>query len=305
MLKQSPKRLCVLKTLVSCFAVSNVCQNGLSPGGAVTTDGNGVVSAVNLPAVPLPESVARSLSSTGVPGFNSGTPARQQQPPGQPAPVTSSGPAPVAAAAAAAPTPKPLYRPFAISPPPSAKTTPTTTTAPPLASVPPQISSSLASQYHSSYHNPFFPAATGTYNPYYPGTTTGPSPYNGLFTPPQHTTPSSTLATHTVPASHHDLTCKSHLPKLAHALTTTSARTPQPSLATPLSAGKPSSYPSLPLNDPANLRRELDNRYLHDRNLAGALRPPQFMRADHLAPPLRPPSNQSSSYLPLVSSVQS
>ena len=75
-----------------------------------------------------------------------------------------------------------------------------------------------------------------------------------------------------------------------------------------------SSYPSLPLNDPANLRRELDNRYFHERNLAaGTLRPPgqPFMGSDQISNPLasslvpplqRPPGSQSSLFLgPLVS----
>merc|ERR1712141_739429 len=72
------------------------------------------------------------------------------------------------------------------------------------------------------------------------------------------------------------LTCKSHLPKLAHALTTTTRATP---LVTPTSVPptNKNNYPSLPLNDPANLRRDLDHRYIagshENRNLAGTLGP--------------------------------
>lgn len=230
------------------------------------------MNSANLPAVPLPESVARSLHSAtaGAPYHAS---AHQQQ--GHLAVATSS-----AGAAAAAPPPKPLYRPFALSPPPS---TPKVSTATP---------HTPATPFYPPYSNPFFP---NSYNPFYPTSST--SFNNGLFPPPQTTTPTSTLATHTVASSHHDLTCKSHLPKLAHALTNSAPR------ATPTATPIKSSYPSLPLNDPANLRRELDNRYLHDRSL---IRPPTYMgSADvsnpltaRLAPPFqRPPNNQSPGFL--------
>lgn len=256
--------ICSKNLTKSSFSVSNVCQNGLSAGGAV--------NSANLPAVPLPESVARSLHSAtaGAPYHAS---AHQQQ--GHLAVATSS-----AGAAAAAPPPKPLYRPFALSPPPS---TPKVSTATP---------HTPATPFYPPYSNPFFP---NSYNPFYPTSST--SFNNGLFPPPQTTTPTSTLATHTVASSHHDLTCKSHLPKLAHALTNSAPR------ATPTATPIKSSYPSLPLNDPANLRRELDNRYLHDRSL---IRPPTYMgSADvsnpltaRLAPPFqRPPNNQSPGFL--------
>ena len=342
-----------------------MCQNGLSPGVVVKTEGG--VPNVALPAVPLPESVARSLSSTGAP-FS--VPSQQLQPPGsvgQLVPVTSVG----GGAPATTPT-KPLFRPFGLSPPPPSSKTPVTSASPTASSVAPQISlapplppgqgATQGPQHHPAYRPfdaPFFPpgsTAAGplSYNPYqYQSVSSAPSntPYNSLFPPPTRTTTPSTLGTHTVAASHHDLTCKSHLPKLAHALTNTapkvtpSAPPPAPAPPPPSShqhhqqhhqqqqqqkqaqlppggvigqAGQQpkSSYSSLPLNDPANLRRELDNRYLHDRNLAGALRPPQFMGSDHitnplassLAPPLqRPPGNQSPLFLtgPLVSCINS
>ena len=325
----------------------------------------GGVPNVALPAVPLPESVARSLSSTGVP-FS--VPSPQLQPPGsvgQLVPVTSG----VSVGAPASTPTKPLFRPFGLSPPPPpspSSKTPVTSASPTVSSVAPQISlappplppgqqgATQGPQHHPAYRpfdapNFFPPGSTagpgpiGGYNPYkyQPVSSAAPSntPYNSLFPPPRTTTPASTLVTHTVAASHHDLTCKSHLPKLAHALTNTAPKvTPSASSLPPppsshqqhhqnhqqqkqaqlpppggvIGQQPKSSYPSLPLNDPANLRRELDNRYLHDRNLAGALRPPQFMGSDQitnplassLAPPLqRPPGNQSPLFLtgPLVS----
>ena len=396
--------------------VSNVCQNGLSPGVVVKTEGGD--QTVPLPAVPLPESVARSLSQTGPPCAPFSVPGAQQlTASGQLSvgqvklPVTSGSPG--APQQASTPT-KPLFRPFGLSPPPpsikvegtSAGATPpgVSQAKPPIFTTPPGPPGS--SQHHPAYR-PFdppygsFPTTLG-YNPYsYQSvssapptslptgatpthTTHGPAtPYNSLFPPPKTTTPTTLGATHTVPASHQDLTCKSHLPKLAHALTNTAPRV-TPTGATPISTtpssihqghpqphphhqqflppqqqqqlpGQPgqlpqtglphppphppgafpgpgqrpqlpppggapgsgqllahhqpkSSYPSLPLNDPANLRRELDNRYLHDRNLAGvALRPPPglpqpFLGSDphginnplasSLGPPLqRPPGS--------------
>ena len=303
------------------------------------------VPNVALPAVPLPESVARSLSSTGAP-FRAPSqqqlqPHHHQQPPGPVAvgvPVSSVAPAPAAAAASAAvapaPAPKPLYRPFSLSPPPSAKSSaPSAVSAPPhsTAVAAPYIPTSHPSttNHHPAYRpfDPYYPASSLGYNPHYPAHTvsnpTGapPTPYNGLL-PSTKTTAPSTLGTHTVPSSHSDLTCKSHLPKLAHALTTSSPR------ITPTTHNPPhthhthqihqahhfpkSIYPSLPVNDPAALRREADQRYLHERNLAGALRPPHYMGSadvtnnplaasvpgsNLLSPHHRPASNQSPSFL--------
>lgn len=263
----------------------------------MNADGSGLA----LPAVPLPESVARSYNVTS-------QPLGGQQAAG--APVTT---APTAAAAvAAAPAPKPLYRPFAISPPPTTKVTTTAVTH--TTATPPFISSTLSHPAYRSLHNPFFPTTLGSYNPFYPSSVSSAAatpPYNGLLFPPPGVGPPRTTTptlgtTHTVASSHYDLTtCKSHLPKLAHALTTTSPRGAVTPHTTPLAPPTPkSSYPSLPLNDPANLRRELDNRFLHDRNLAatGTLRPPSYMGGtdplNPLATPIhRPPSNQSPAFL--------
>lgn len=261
----------------------------------MNADGSGLA----LPAVPLPESVARSYNVTSQPLGGSGQPAAA-------AAVTTAP----TAAAAAAPAPKPLYRPFAISPPPSTKAT--TAAVTPTTATPPFISSTLSHPAYRTLHNPFFPTTLGSYNPFYPSSVSSAAtpPYNGLLFPPPGVPPRTTTptlgTTHTVASSHYDLTtCKSHLPKLAHALTTTSPRGAVTPNTTPLAPPTPkSSYPSLPLNDPANLRRELDNRFLHDRNLAatGTLRPPTYLGgADPLNPlatPIhRPPSNQSPVFL--------
>ena len=255
--------------------LSNVCQNGLPPGGVVT-----VKSEAGLLHQPPPP---QFLGPPGAPLV--------------PAPVSS---------AAAAPPPKPLYRPFAISPPPSAGA-PTAAQVKPSATPAPPTSSTSIPPHHPAYrpfdnHNPFLPSSLS--QPSYPGHPGG--LYNGLYPPPRPTVASAAGTTNTVASSHQDLTCKSHLPKLAHALTTTSPRH-APGIVPPVT---PKGYPSLPLNDPANLRRELDNRYLHDRNLAGTLRPPShYMGAaaeltsplSHLAPPLaRPPSLPSRQPSPSV-----
>ena len=287
--------------------MSNVCQNGLTPSATVKSEPG---LNVPLPAVPLPESVARNLNHA---------------PPAAPVAVTTSG------AVGPAPPPKPLYRPFALSPPPSsttsAATAPTSSATVTPSSLPAPVGGIGGSlpQHHPAYrpgggvvggnlhhphsqqpqvHNPFFPyyppppSAAGT--PAAAGggasSATSASALNGgLYVPPQTTTPPSN--TNTVASSHQDLTCKSHLPKLAHALTTTTSSRP---LGTSLPASglsslpNKSNYPSLPLNDPANLRRELDQRYLatgshENRTLAGTLGP---------HPPPQPPLFGSN---PLVS----
>ena len=235
----------------------------------------GGVASVALPAVPLPESIARSLKvpSTGVP-FGS-----QAQ--------SSSGALPPPPAAQAAPPPKPFYRPFAISPPPSTAPPPIPSSAPPPVPHPAYRHFGLNPYYHPGS---LAPPPVSTYGdfahyPYSYGA-------NGLIPPAKTTTPSIT-GTNTVASSHYDLTCRSHLPKLAHALTTTAPR------ATPPAPPPKPYHHHLPPNDPANLRRELDSRYFN-RNLA--LGPHPFMRSDlassPLAPPLSiPPSSQSPSFL--------
>ena len=269
--------------------LSNVCQNGLSPAGG----GGGVVTVKSEAGLLQPQ-----LQRAGAPFVKV--------------------PASVPVSSAAAPPPKPLYRPFAISPPPSTAVAPLSTVK--SSTVAPLPSSTLAAassvQPHPAYrpfdnHNPFFPSSSALSTPHYPAghhhhghhphhlNVASSGIYNGLYPPPRPTV-ASAANTNIVASSHHDLTCKSHLPKLAHALTTTSPRNAP--AVTPHTT--PKGYPSLPLNDPANLRRELDNRYLHDRNLAGALRPPHYMGAaaelssplsHHLTPPLgRPPSRQPS-----------
>ena len=257
--------------------LSNVCQNGLAPG-------------------------------VGGPGVTVKSEAGLLQPP-RVAGVPYAPPASAPVSSAAAQPPKPLYRPFAISPPPSATQAPTVKSS----TVTPSSTLAAAAssvQPHPAYrpfdnHNPFFPSSLSTPHHYPAGhhlSAASSGIYNGLYPPPRPTLASAAGTTNTVASSHHDLTCKSHLPKLAHALTTTSPRH-APSV-TPHSTTPKGGYPSLPLNDPANLRRELDNRYLHDRNLAGTLRPPHYMGAaaelssplsHHLTPPLaRPPSRQPS-----------
>ena len=277
--------------------MSNVCQNGLTPSATVKSEPG---LNVPLPAVPLPESVARNLNHA---------------PPAAPVAVTTSG----GAVVGPAPAPKPLYRPFALSPPPpssttSAATAPTSSATVTPSSLPAPVVGGALPQHHPAYrpgggvhphsqqpqvHNPFFPyypppaAATG--GGASSATSTSALNGGGLYVPPQTTTPPSN--TNTVASSHQDLTCKSHLPKLAHALTTTTSSRP---LGTSLPASglsslpNKSNYPSLPLNDPANLRRELDQRYLatgshENRTLAGTLGP---------HPPPQPPLFGSN---PLVS----
>ena len=274
--------------------MSNVCQNGLSPGGAAVKTEAGVPN-VALPAVPLPESVARSLAPPGAPF----TAPSSQQPHAHPLQPTASGGVPVSAAGGGQPTPKPLYRPFAISPPPSKSSssgaTPTTTATPSFAT----------SQHHPAYRpfDPYYPNS-GQHNPLYPGSSAATPPFNAGRPSYNAATP-STVGTHTVASSHNDLTCKSHLPKLAHALTTTTPRSAPP--PSPSHAGL---HKYSHLSDPRG--RDDHHRYLHDRNLAGALRPPHFMGTDvtsnpahlasSLAPPHQRPANHQSPFLgPLVS----
>ncbi len=92
-----------------------MCQNGVSPAGGTGEAGEaGVASSVALPAVPLPESVARSLNSGGGPvPYGASTSS-----------TSASGSATTTTAPTASPSsaPKPLYRPFALSPPPSSST---------------------------------------------------------------------------------------------------------------------------------------------------------------------------------------
>lgn len=290
-----------------------MCQNGVPPppqppAGVVVvkTEGGGggggvVPQSVALPAVPLPESVVRSLA--GVPPLST---------PGAHFNVPTSQLAPKPALASSQPAAKPLYRPFTLSPPPpAAASTPVAAPHHP----PPPIQSTHS--HHPAYrgpsgllpqfgHAPGVPASGNPYfpypppppshhpggfghhhnNPFFPGGG-GPPPgstYNGLL-PPRTTTPSAT-GTYTVAASHQDLTCRSHLPKLAHALTTTGPPPPT-SYVSPLA--KTTGPPPAPTNsrpDPTALRRELDSRFLasHDRNLAGAIGPPHYMVPDHANP---------------------
>ena len=184
-----------------------MCQNGLSPAVVVKTESG--VNNVALPAVPLPESVARSLSSKGAP-FNV---SAKQLPPGsvsQAVPVTTSSPA----GGAQAPTPnKPFFRPFGLSPPPPSNPSgappivpgscpPPTSLGPPPNSLGPRPPHPLApppgghpgggppNQLHPAYRHPFNPPffPSQGYHPFsYPAVSSAaPTPVTGsnVATPP-------------------------------------------------------------------------------------------------------------------------